>query len=113
MMNSPNLTTVSLPPAKGRRASAGIALTGFSGFARENQLPRQNWGKLSPQMGRIHRPLKGRPIRDVAERGGRRRLSETGSEPLPATLAGIKARNSSNADADDPTLIEPIQLASA
>jgi hypothetical protein len=55
----------------------------------------------------------GRPIRDVAERGGRRRLSETRSEPLPATLAAIKARNSSKADADDPTLIEPIQLAPA
>ena len=41
------------------------------------------------------------------------RLSETGSKPLPATLAGIKARNSSKADADDPTLIEPIQLAPA
>src|SRR5215831_4109434 len=48
---SPNLTTAS-SSLRGRKSHGrgapqkGIALTGFSSFARENQPPRQNWGKF-------------------------------------------------------------------
>ena len=44
-MNSPNLTTVSLPPAKGRSIGRN-RVDWVSSFARENQPPRQNWGKF-------------------------------------------------------------------
>ena len=44
-MNSPNLTTVLLPPAMGE-ASAGIAPARLSDFAPEDRTPRQNWGKF-------------------------------------------------------------------
>jgi hypothetical protein len=44
-MNSPNLTTVLLPPATGE-ASAGIAPARLSDFAPEDRTPRQNWGKF-------------------------------------------------------------------
>src|SRR5262245_51464044 len=58
MMNSPNLTTVPLPPAKGR------SIDGESRRPGSRTLPRapdaaSKLGKIqSPQMGRIHRPLR-------------------------------------------------------
>jgi len=44
-MNSPNVTTVPLPPAKGE-ASAGFAPTRLSGHTPGGWASRQNWGKF-------------------------------------------------------------------
>ena len=57
-MSSPNLTTVLLPPAKG--SSIGrIVPTRLSGHAPRGPDATTKLGKIrSPQMGRIHRPLR-------------------------------------------------------
>jgi|HubBroStandDraft_6_1064221.scaffolds.fasta_scaffold791145_2 hypothetical protein len=51
-------------------------------------------------------------VRVVAQRGGGGGISEASSKRLPATRP-VKRVNSSKADADDPTLVEPIELATA
>src|SRR5215475_8802119 len=67
MMNSPNLTTVPLPPAKGR------SIDGESRRPGSRTLPRapdaaSKLGKIqSPQMGRIHRPLRPRGPEHMAK----------------------------------------------
>jgi hypothetical protein len=58
MINSPNLTTVPLPPAKGE-ASAGIAPTRLSDFVPEDGRRVKTGENLKPPMGRIRRPLRG------------------------------------------------------
>jgi len=61
-MNSPNVTTVPLPPAKGRsigRIRADQAL----GLRPRGPDAASKLGKIqSPQMGRIHRPLRLAPL---------------------------------------------------
>jgi len=46
----------------------------------------------------------------VAKRGGGSGMLEARAQRLPSTLASIEAGNSSKADADDASLIEPAQV---
>ena len=49
----------------------------------------------------------------MADRGGGQGSAKARAERLPATLARVEAGESSKADADDPGLIERVELAVA
>ena len=89
-MNSPNVTTVPLPPAKGRsigRIRADQAL----GLRPRGPDAASKLGKIqSPQMGRIHRPL-----RDVVS-NMRRRSATANKRASSAHLDGTGSGFSDN-----------------
>ena len=86
-MNSPNLTTVPLPPAKGAsigRDRADQAL----GLRSRGPDAASKLGKIqSPQMGRIHRPLRLRTFQFRKVRGERPARDECNHIRLPGASA--------------------------